>query len=197
MKLERLEKQMEFILEIDKLKHVLRRTVTVDSNRNENDAEHSWHLAVMAVILCEHVEADTLDLGRVLKMVLVHDIVEIDAGDTYCYDSDAGVGKLEREGLAADRIFGLLPVDQTEEMRSLWNEFEARETPEARFAAALDRLQPLLLNFRTEGTTWKHHGVKKQQVLDRNDPIRDGSETLWQYASGMIERAVSLGYLME
>lgn len=197
MKPERLEEQIAFIVEIDKLKHVLRRTMTIDRHRNENDAEHSWHLAVMAVLLSGYVETGRMDLGRVLKMVLVHDLVEIDAGDTYCYDEQAGRDKRERERRAAERIFRMLPADQADELRSLWDEFEDRETAEARFAAALDRLQPLLLNFHTKGKTWNQHGIRKHQVVSRADPIRESSETLWQYASGLIDQAVRLGYLAE
>lgn len=197
MKEERLDKQIAFIVEIDRLKHILRRTITTERYRNENDAEHSWHLAVMVMLLSEYVETDAVDLSRVLKMVLVHDLVEIDAGDTYCYDAAAGRDRLEREKQAADRIFTILPGDQAEQMRSLWEEFEERKTADARFAAALDRLQPLLLNFHTQGKSWRHHAVTKRQVLDRNSPIRESSEVLWQYASSLIERAVELGYLTE
>jgi putative hydrolase of HD superfamily len=197
MKENRLDKQMAFVVEIDRVKHVLRRTVTIDPRRNENDAEHSWHLAVMVMLLSEYVETDAVDLSRVLRMVLIHDLVEIDAGDTYCYDDGAGRDRLERETRAADRIFSILPGDQAVQMRSLWEEFEERKTADARFAAALDRLQPLLLNFQTQGKSWKDHGVTKRQVLDRNRSIRESSEVLWQYASALIERAVELGYLAE
>jgi putative hydrolase of HD superfamily len=197
MKSERLDKQIAFIVEIDKLKHVLRRTITIDRHRNENDAEHSWHLAVMAVLLSGYVEAERMDLGRVLQMVLVHDLVEIDAGDTYCYDEQAGRDRQERERRAAERIFRMLPADQAEDLRSLWEEFEDRKTVEARFAAALDRLQPLLLNFHAKGETWKQHGVRKHQVVHRAGPIRESSGDLWQYASDLIDQAVRLGYLAE
>jgi putative hydrolase of HD superfamily len=194
---ERLEKQMTFIIEIDKLKHVLRRTFTVGRDRNENDAEHSWHLAVMAVLLADYAGKDRLDLLRVLKMVLIHDIIEIDAGDTYCYDAGAQEARVERESTAADRIFAMLPRDQASELRSLWEEFEARETAEARYAAALDRLQPLLLNYHTGGKSWRQHGVTLGQVIERNCPIKDSSPLLWQYASHLMDKAVNEGVLPE
>jgi putative hydrolase of HD superfamily len=194
---DRLRQQMEFILEIDKMKNVFRRTMVIESGRNENDAEHSWHLAVMAILLAEHVDAPGVDLLRVLKIVLVHDIVEIDAGDTYCYDKGAARGKLEREMKAADRIFGLLPEDEEREMRALWDEFEARKTPESRFANALDRLQPLLLNYHTRGRTWQRYGVRSDQVGERARPIGESSRDLWDYASRLIEDAVSEGILKE
>jgi putative hydrolase of HD superfamily len=190
-----LEKQIAFLVEIDKMKHVLRRTITIDRDRNENDAEHSWHLAIMAVLLSEHADSQGIDLMHVVRMVLVHDLVEIDAGDTYCYDEAAQEAKLDREAKASERIFSMLPPDQAAELRSLWDEFEDRKTPESRFAAALDRLQPLLLNFHTGGRTWKQHGVVRRQVMSRIKPIRDSSETLWEYASSLVEEAVKRGLL--
>ena len=193
--IERLEKQVGFILEIDKLKHVLRRSVTIDPRRRENDSEHSWHLGVMAVLLAEYVRDESLDLTRVLQMVLVHDAVEIDAGDTYCYDEDRERDRVARERRAADRIFNMLPADQAEELRHLWDEFEERSTPEARFAAALDRLQPLLLNYHSKGLSWQHHGVSREQVLERNRPIEASCPSLWRFAVDLIDDAVSKGYL--
>ncbi|HEX8673323.1 MAG TPA: HD domain-containing protein, partial [Longimicrobium sp.] len=151
---DRLSRQLAFIVEVDRLKGVLRQTSLIDRSRRENSAEHSWHLAMAALALAEHAPADT-DLLRAIRMVLVHDIVEIDAGDTFCYDDGAHLDKEARETLAAERIFGLLPPDQADEMRALWDEFEAGETPDARFAVALDRLQPLLVNFNSDGGTWK------------------------------------------
>ncbi len=164
---ERLHQQIAFILEIDKLKSILRRTYLVNDPRHENSAEHSWHLAMMAMVLAEHANAE-VNLLRVLKMLLVHDVVEIDAGDTYCYDTGGNDSKAEREMAAAHRIFGLLPNDQRDEMHQLWEEFEARQTPEARFAAALDRLMPILHNYYTQGRSWLEHGVTQTQVIDRN-----------------------------
>ena len=192
---ERLGRQMAFLREIDKLKSVYRRTLLMDGSRFENDAEHSWHLAVMAVLLAEHANTRGLDLGKVIRMVLAHDLVEIDAGDTYVYDTSGNVGKVEREARAADRIFSLLPADQAAEFRSLWDEFETRETPEARFAAALDRVQPLLHNFATQGIVWRQHGITSERVAERNRHVADGSRVLWTYAEGLIREAVARGYL--
>ena len=191
---ERFAKQIEFIVEIDRLKQVDRQTVLMDGSRRENDAEHSWHLAVMAVLLAEYAREE-VDLLKVVKMALVHDLVEIDAGDTFCYDEEANADKAERERRAADRIFQLLPEDLAGEIDALWEEFEARETPEARFAAALDRLQPLLHNYRTGGATWKPHGVTCDRVIGRNRPIEEGAPELWAYARGLIEDAVEKGFL--
>lgn len=191
----RLERQLRFIVEIDKMKHVLRRTYVTDGSRKENDAEHSWHLAVMAILLDEYAAEPGLDLARVIKMVLVHDIVEIDAGDTFCYDEEGARDKREREEAAADRIFSMLPPDQADEVRQLWEEFESMETPESRFAAALDRLQPLLHNYNTGGATWREHGVTSDRVLRQNRHIGDGAPMLWEYAEALIKDAVGKGFL--
>jgi len=190
----RLEQQIAFILEIDRLKTVLRQTVLTDQSRRENTAEHSWHLAMMALVLAEHSN-EKPDLTRVLKMVLVHDIVEIDAGDTFCYDDHANEDKLEREQRAADRLFSLLPNDQARELRELWEEFEERKSRDARFAAALDRLQPILLNLTTEGHSWRKHGITRAQVVERNSPMAEGSQTLWKHVSSLLDEAVSSGVL--
>lgn len=194
---DRLQAQIQFILEIDRLKTVVRQTLLTDSSRQENSAEHSWHLAIMALLLIEHARVKDLDLSRVIKMVLIHDLVEIDAGDTYCYDEAGNLDKAEREKCAADRIFGLLPPDQEKELRGLWEEFEARSTPEARFAAALDRLQPLLNNFQTGGEMWRRHGIRSDKVLARNGVIEEGSQELWAYAASLIRRAIDEGMLPE
>lgn len=194
MNTERLNQQIAFILEIDKLKSVLRRSYLLNEDRHENSAEHSWHLSVMALVLAEHADAE-VDTLRVLKMLLVHDIVEIDAGDTFIYDTAGNDTKAEREQVAARRIFGLLPSDQSAELQELWQEFEARETPEAKFTAALDRLMPLLHNYHTEGGSWREHGISKAQVLRLNTHIADGSETLWKYAEVLIHDAAAKGYL--
>lgn len=192
---QRLNQQIAFILEIDKLKSILRRSYLLNENRRENSAEHSWHLSVMALVLAEHANADIEQL-RVLKMLLVHDIVEIDSGDTYIYDIAGNDTKAARELEAAQRIFGLLPGDQRDELFELWQEFEARETPEAKFAAALDRLIPLLHNTQTEGRSWREHGITKQQVIDLNRHIADGSQELWNYAEALIGDAAAKGYLV-
>ncbi len=196
MDLERLSQQIEFLVEIDRLKSIVRQTLLVDGSRHENSAEHSWHLAVLAMVLAEHAKAP-VDLFRVLKMILVHDLVEIDAGDTYCYDEEGNRDKAEREERAADRIFSLLPQDQAVEFRSLWEEFESRQTQDAVFAAALDRLQPLLNNFRTGGAMWLKHGIRKEQVYSRNSPMEQGSAVLWDYAERMIKDAISKGWIGE
>mgnify|MGYP001157837070 CR=1 FL=1 len=191
---QRLAQQIEFIVEIDRAKQVLRRTLLTDKSRRENDAEHSWHIAVMALVLAEHA-AEEIDLLRTIKMLLIHDIVEIDAGDTFTYDEAAQKDKAEREKAAAQRIFSLLPEDQAAEMMALWEEFEAKETPEARFAAALDRLQPLIHNYLTDGATWQEHGVSQEAVLARNRHMETGAPTLWAFARAMIEDAVARGIL--
>jgi putative hydrolase of HD superfamily len=192
----RLAQQLAFIIEVDKLKQVFRRTLLTDRTRLENDAEHSWHIALMAVLLSEYANED-VDLIRVVKMLLIHDIVEIDAGDTFCYDEAGHVDKLEREQAAADRLFNLLPDDQATELRELWDEFEERQSAEARFAAALDRLQPLLHNFHTDGEAWQKHGVRSSQVLERNRHMAEGAEKLWDFAEQMIHDAVKQGMLAE
>jgi putative hydrolase of HD superfamily len=192
---ERFKNQIEFILEVDKLKRIQRRTTLLDRSRQENSAEHSWHIALIVLILSEYAEADDLDLLQVIKLLLAHDLVEIDAGDTYCYDEIGGQNKKAREIKAADRIFSLLPADQADGFRSLWDEYEARKTPESRFANALDRLQPFLHNYFTRGHSWRKHGIRKKQVLARMQPVDDGSHLLWDYVSRLIDDAVAKGYL--
>lgn len=194
--MDRLREQVGFVLEADKLKQILRQTlVSGGEGRRENDAEHSWHLALMALLLREHA-AEPVDLLRVVEMLLVHDLVEIDAGDTFVYDEAAHADKAEREARAAARIFGLLPADQGARVGALWEEFEGRQTPEARFAAALDRYQPLLLNFATAGAAWRRHGVRRDQVIARNRHIEEGAPALWQAASELIEEAVRRGWIL-
>jgi putative hydrolase of HD superfamily len=192
---ERLERQIAFVREVDKLKTIHRQTLLTDASRLENDAEHSWHLALMALILGEYADGGGIDLLRVIRMVLVHDLVEIDAGDTYCYDEAGYVDKARRETAAAERIFNLLPADQAGEIRALWDEFEAAETPEARFANALDRLQPLMHNVFTNGRMWQKHDIIKSQVVDRNRKIADGAPDLWRFARNLIDQAVADGHL--
>ena len=192
---DRLCRQIEFIVEVDKLKEVFRQTVLTRSHRAENSAEHSWHFALMVVILAEHSNHQPLDTLRILKMVLIHDLVEIDAGDTFAYDTKNMADQHEREARAADRIFGLLPPDQTAAFRALWDEFEERQTPEAKFAAACDRFHPMLLNCRTQGHAWQKHGITRDRVLARNAHVADGSHRLWEYAVRMIDEAVTAGHL--
>ena len=192
--MERLEKQMEFILEVDKVKKIVRQTYLSDASRKENDAEHSWHLALMAVLLKEYSNEE-VDLAKVIPMVLIHDLVEIDAGDTYAYDTEGNKTKRERELKAADRIFGLLPDAQRMEYRGLWDEFEAMETVEAKFANMLDKVQPLLLNNASDGKSWVEHSVRESQVLARNSRTHEGSEELWAYAKSLIEENVKKGRL--
>lgn len=192
---DRLTQQVRFILEVDRLKEIFRQTLLIQSRRAENDAEHSWHLCLMVLVLAEHANAPDLDVLRVLKMLLIHDLVEIDAGDTFAYDEMRRVDQHEREARAAERIFGLLPSDQRAEFRTLWDEFEARETAEARFAAAMDRFQPMLLNCATEGAAWRKHGVTQDRVVARNRHIADGAQPVWNYAAAMIREAVASGHL--
>lgn len=192
---QRLARQIEFIVEVDRLKEVFRQTILTRSRRPENDAEHSWHLCLCAIVLAEHARDPGLDLLRVLKMVIIHDLVEIDAGDTFAYDTAGMVNQHEREAKAADRIFGLLPEDQGKDFRALWDEFEARQTAEAQFAAAVDRFQPMLLNVRTQGHAWKKHGITQPRVLARNRHIADGCPELWTYAERMVAEAVARGDL--
>ena len=191
----RLARQIEFLVEADRLKEVLRRTVTTSGRRPENSAEHTWHLCLMVATLAEHANAAELDRLRVLRMLLIHDLVEIDAGDTFAYDVQGMAGQHEREARAADRIFGLLPPDQAAEFRALWDEFEAHETAEAKFALACDRFQAMLLNARTQGHAWRRHGVTHDRVLARNAAVADGSRALWEYAVRMIDEAVAAGHL--
>ena len=191
---ERLQRQIRFILEIDALKSVLRHTYLLGADRPENSAEHSWHVAVMAVLLAEHAN-EPVDVARVVRMLLIHDVVEVDAGDTYVYDTAGAEAKAEREVRAADRVFGLLPEDQGRELRALWEEFEEGRTAEARFAAALDRLMPVLHNVHTEGRSWREHGITADRVIARNARMSEGSEALWEYARSLIEAAVAKGHL--
>ncbi|CAM2908408.1 HD domain-containing protein [Rariglobus hedericola] len=191
----RLAQQIRFIIEVDKLKEVFRQTLLTQSRRQENDAEHSWHLCLMVIVLAEHANSPEIDVLRVLKMLLIHDIVEIDAGDTFAYDTARMADQHEREALAADRIFGLLPADQTSEFRGLWDEFEAKETAEAKFATAIDRFQPVLQNCLTEGAAWRQHGVTSDRVIARNQHIADGAADVWTYAAQMIADAVKAGHL--
>jgi putative hydrolase of HD superfamily len=190
----RLRKQLALIVEADRLKRVLRRTVITGSSRHENSAEHSWHLALAAMTLAEHAGRD-VDIERVVRMVIVHDLVEIDAGDTFAYDAAANLGRVEREKLAADRLFGLLPPGQGDEMRALWDEFEEGRTETSRFAIALDRLQPLLLNDAASGGSWHTHGVTRSQVLRRMAPIESAIPAAWPLVLEIVERNCASGHI--
>jgi len=209
MDLQKLEAQLAFLMEADKLKNVYRQTYTrVDdlppmpdgSNvtqpypRRENDAEHSFSLALFTAVLAEYSN-EPIDVLKTMKMVLIHDVVEIDAGDTYCYDEAGKATKAQREQLAADRLFGLLPEGQREEYRALWDEFEAGSTPEARFAAVMDRIQPLLLNLSRNGLSWQQHGIHLHQVQQRNEHLCDGSTALHEYIFGLLDDANKRGIL--
>ncbi len=195
MDADRLDRQIRFLVEIDQLKGIVRQTWVTDGSRRENSAEHSWHFAMLACVLAEYAADSGVDCLRCVKMALVHDLVEIDAGDTFVYDEAAAADKPQRERRAADRLFGLLPDDQREELRALWDEYESRQTPEARFAAALDRLQPILNNYYTQGRAWLEHGVTAEQVIAKNRHMGEGAPALWQYAEDLIRDAVERGYL--
>jgi putative hydrolases of HD superfamily len=187
---ERLRRQLEFILEIDRLKSVLRRSYLIGTDRHENSAEHSWHLAVAAMVLAEYAK-ERIDVSKVIRLVLVHDLVEIDAGDTFIYDEAANVGKATREQEAANRLFGVLPEEQARDFMALWREFEDRQTPEAKFAFALDRLLPILHNVFTEGRSWNEHGIRQEQALTKNRPIEDSSPILWHAVESLITQTLA------
>lgn len=191
---ENLLKQINFIKEIDKVKYIQRKTKLFNSDRNENDAEHSWHLALMALVLAEHSNK-SVDLLKVIKMVLIHDIVEIDAGDTFIYDTQKNHSNTEEERLAAKRIFGLLPSEQAEELISIWEEFEAGETDEAKFARSMDRLEPLLQNTSNNGGTWKEFDVSFEKVHQKKSIIKEGSNTIWNFAEQLLDESVEKGIL--
>jgi len=191
-----LTQQIEFIIEIDKLKGILRQTHLTDNSRQENSAEHSWHLAVMAIVLAEYAPPN-VDLLRAIKMLLIHDLVEIDAGDTFCYDIQGNQNKAVREEQAAKRLFGMLPVEQRKQLRDMWEEFEAFETATAKFAVALDRLQPLLLNQHNQGVTWQLHSITSNQVRQRMAPVKEVSPALWTLVEKIIAECLTVGYLQE
>ena len=190
---DRLGQQISFMVEVDKLKEVFRQTKLINSGRQENDAEHSWHLCLTVILLAEHANSPDLNVLHVLKMVILHDLVEIDAGDTFAYDEAGMVDQHERESVAADRIFGILPADQAAQFRGIWDEFEAQETPEAKFALACDRFQPMLLNVMTNGASWKERGITHDRVVARNQRIENGSTTMWGRMSTMLDDAVAAG----
>ncbi|MFN1618298.1 HD domain-containing protein [Vibrio rotiferianus] len=193
--MERLEKQLALLIELDQLKSVLRRTRVKSADRRlENSGEHSWHVALMAVLMQEHANAP-VDIARVMKMLLIHDVVEIDAGDTFVYDLAASKEQEEKELKAAERLFGMLPSDQGDELFALWKEFEAAQSDDAKYAKALDRLIPMLLNYHNDGQSWKEHGVTREQALTINKRIEFGSVTLWDKAKELIEEATEKGWL--
>ena len=196
MKEKRLEQQIAFIMEADKEKNIFRQTHLSGHGRQENDAEHAWHMALMIYLLREYSNED-FDVVKAMTMALIHDIVEIDAGDTYAYDTQALASQRERESKAADRIFGLLPEDQKNELRSLFEEFETNETPEARFAHAMDNFQPLLLNHSNDGADWRAHNVNRTQITNRQKKTRLGSEEIWQYTKELIEENIGKGNIRE
>ena len=181
MEKSRLEKQFDFCREIDKEKFIGRQTYLSDASRKENDSEHAWHMAIMTLILSEYAN-DDIDVLKTISMLLIHDLVEIDAGDTYAYDEEGKKTQHAREVAAADRIFGLRPEDQKTKFRALWDEFESGDTPESRFARTMDRVQPMMLNAASGGISWKEHGVQLSQILERNGSTKDGSNTLWEHA---------------
>ncbi len=192
---ERLKKQLDFILQADAEKEIERRTLLSSGKRFENDAEHAWHMALMAILLSEYANEE-IDLLKTVTMILIHDIVEIDAGDTYCYDYESGKTQREREIKAADRIYSLLPKDQGKKLRALWEEFEKNETPEANFAHAMDCLQPTMLNNASGGVMWKKNGIRLTQVLKRNEYTPKGSQALWDYQlNQLIMKNVEKGNL--
>ena len=189
----RLEKQFDFCREIDKEKFIGRQTYLSDGKRKENDAEHAWHMAIMAILLNEYANEE-IDVLKTVTMLLIHDLVEIDAGDTYAYDEEGKKTKKEREERAAERIYGLLPQDQQEKLRRLWEDFEAWETPEAKFAHAMDNIQPIMLNAATDGRSWEEHGVHLSQILGRNQHTAEGSAVLWDYArQNFVQPSVESG----
>jgi len=193
--IQRLQQQIEFMIEIDKLKQISRKTILTDRSREENSAEHSWHIAMAVFLFSEYAQDQKIDWCRVIKMLLVHDLVEIDAGDTYCYDDQARQDQDRREQQAAERIFKILPPDQSRSFRALWDEFENRNTPESKYANALDRFQPFLQNYVTKGQIWRKNNITRRQVKDRMQPVFDGAPLLWNLVKLFIDDAVQKNYL--
>lgn len=188
---------MEFIVEIDKLKQIVRQSALCDGSRQENVTEHSWHISLMAILLTEYTNSADIDLLKVIKMLLIHDLVEIYAGDTFAYDPVGNSHKEKREREAAKRVFGILPGDQKKELHSLWEEFESMSTPEARFASAIDKLQPLILSHNNKGWSWKKHSIVSSQIFESKKDIAKGSEDLWDYAKMLIQKSIDAGFLVE
>lgn len=192
--MDRLEQQLSFLLELDKQKEIIRQTYLADGSRKETDAEHAWHMAIMCMVLSEYAN-EPIDVAKTVMMLLTHDLVEIDAGDTYAYDEQGNATKQERELRAADRIYGMLPEDQRAYLRGLWDEFEAMETPEAKFANTLDKIQPVLLTDQAKGKSWKEHGVRESQIMGRNKRTHEGSEILWNYIREIVQKNVEVGFI--
>lgn len=190
----RLTAQLAFLVELDRMKTIERQSPIYAGGRRENDAEHSWHIAVMAMVLREYA-AEPVDMGHVLEMLTVHDLIEIYAGDTFAYDAAGNSDKAAREAASADRLYAMLPEEQGAYYRALWEEFDAMETPDARFAASLDRFQPLLSNWLNEGGTWRVHNVHPEQVYRRMEPLKTGAPKLWELADRIIRASVARGYL--
>jgi putative hydrolase of HD superfamily len=190
----RILKDMEFIVELDRMKTILRQTSLITEDRREDDAQHSWHIAVMTMVLSDYSNED-IDVNKVIKMLLIHDLVELYAGDTFCYDQEGNKDKREREVRAAEKIFGMLQPEKGKEFRSLWDEFEEMETPEALFAASMDRLQPMLNNYYNGGGTWKKHGVAQKDIYKRISPVKDSSDRLWEFVEHMLEDAYNRGLI--
>lgn len=195
MKNERLLKDIKFIVELDKMKSILRQTSIIGEEKREDDAEHSWHISVMAMVLGEYCN-EKIDICKVIKMLLTHDLVEIFAGDTFCYDKVGNEDKKEREELAAEKIFGMLDEDKGKELRGLWDEFEEMKTPEALFAASMDRLQPMLNNYHNNGGTWRKFNVAKEDIYKRIAPVNESSDELWDFVQNMIEDAYNRGLIL-
>ena len=191
---ERLKKQLDFALEIDKEKNIFRQTHLSGHERNENDAEHAWHMAIMAYLLREYSN-EPVDITRVMLMCLIHDVVEIDAGDTYAYDAEGLKTQKAREEAAKERIYSLLPEDQKKELAAIFDEFEESKTPESKFAHAMDNLQPLMLNNSNDGGDWREHGVSAKQVYGRQDRTKEGSEKLYEITEQIIKKHVEKGNL--
>ena len=197
MDMSRFKKQLDFIIEIDKVKQILRNTVLMDASRRENDAEHMWHMAVGAMVFCEYSDNEELNMLKVLKIIMLHDVIEIYAGDTFAYDALGHLDRAERERKAADKVFGMLPEDQGIEFRRLWDEFEEGITSEAKFAGTLDSFMPILHNYSTKGLQWQRLGVSSDRVLAKNKHIEKGSAFLWEYIKSIVEDGVQKGYLKE
>lgn len=193
--IKRFEKHLMFITEIDKLKSVIRNTLLLNNSKLENDAEHSWHISISAIILLEYANNQNLDVLKCIKMLLIHDLVEIDAGDTFAYDEKANQDKFEKESKAADRIFGILPDDQKIEFKNLWIEFEKNLSDEAKYAHTIDSFLPILHNYKTQGKQWKKFGVTPDKVLERNSFIKKGSITIWAYIEKIVEESTKSGFL--
>ncbi len=194
---ERFSKQLDFLREIDKVKSIFRNTVLLDKSRRENDAEHSWHMAVCAMLFQEYANDKNLDMCKVLKMIMLHDVIEIYSGDTFAYDTAGRATQAEREKAAADKLFALLPPDQGKEFRALWDEFEEYSTPESKYARLVDTFMPIYHNYITQGLMWQKMGVTKSKVLERNKHIKAGSEVIWNYVCEIVDDAVAKGYLKD